>query len=238
MYHKVTNHDGKQWAYYICSSRYQFGIAGSNKLHKSKKDPIGKLIFHKGCDEPILQAKGDPFPKSCSADELIAWAMDEKFAEPGFVQARIEEALAAADTEETKRNLAAAQKEVKDMEAEQENFAVAIGSTKNASVTKLLVKKMEALDTEIALARTRVRFAQKEVTRQIDPVAAAAQVMAAFKGFQELPVRQQKEVLNQHVSRIDYLPPTCAGDVSAMFNVTMKLNEINGVGVSNSSGPF
>jgi hypothetical protein len=94
---------------------------------------------------------------------------------------------------------------------------------------------MEALDTEIALARTRVRFAEKAVTRQVDPAVAAVKVQAAFKDFVTLPACQQKEILNEYVSRIDYVPPSCAGDVSAMFNVTMKINSLE---VSNSETPF
>jgi hypothetical protein len=214
MYHKVTNHDGKQWAYYICSGRY------------TKKTD---------CRMPILQAKGEPFPSSCSADELIAFAMETKFAEPGFVKARIEEALAAANTYETRLHLATAEKEVKDLERMKSNFETAIGNASSHTVINSLVKKLEALDTEIALARTRVRFAQKAVTRQIDPVAAAVQVQEAFKDFQTLPGDEQKEILNQYVSRIDYVPPTCAGDVSAMFNVTMKINALQ---VSNLDEPF
>jgi hypothetical protein len=209
MYHKVTNHDGRQWAYYICSSRY------------TKKTD---------CRQPILKAHG-----GLSADELIAWELETKFAEKGFVQARIQEALAARNTDETRRNLTAAKAAVKELEDQQENFAVAIASTKNVSVTKMLVGKMEVLDTDISLARITARQAAKEATSAIDPIAAALQVQTVFKGFVGFPVAQQKAILQEYVSRIDFIPPSCAGDISGMFNVTMKISSL---GVSKLEAPF
>jgi hypothetical protein len=209
MYHKVTNHDGKQWAYYICSGRY------------TKKTD---------CKQPILAARGE-----YSADQLISWELETKFAEKGFVQARIEEALAARDTDETQRTLTATKAAVKELEEQQENFAVAIASTKNQTVIKSLVRKMEALDTETSLARTKARQAAKEATSAIDPVAAAVQVQKDFAGFVGFSVTKQKELLNEYVSRIDFVPPSCAGDISGMFNVTMKISSL---GVSKLETPF
>ncbi len=200
MYLRVSNHDGRQWAYYICSGRY------------TKKTD---------CRQPILQGRGE-----YSADQLIARELDEKFSEDGFVQARIQEALAARDTDETRRNLSAAKAEVKELEDQQENFAVAIASTKNTSVTKMLVRKMEALDTDISLARTKARQAAKEATSAIDPIAAALQVKTVFAGFVDFPTAKQKELLNEYVSRIDYNPPSCAGDISGMFKVSMRINSL------------
>ena len=208
MYHKVTNHDGKQWAYYICSGRY------------TKKTD---------CRQQILAARGE-----YSADQLIAHELDVKFADPGFVQARIQEALAARDTDETRRNLVAAKAEVKELEDQQENFAVAIASTKNTSVTKMLVRKMEALDTEIALARTKARQAAKAVSSAIDPVAAEETIRAAFKGFHGLPTTEQKAILNEYVSRIDFIPPSCAGDISAMFHLLHENQQLWGMQIGNT----
>ena len=124
---------------------------------------------------------------------------------------------------------------MKELEAQQENFAVAIASTANTSVTKLLVRKMEALDTEIAMARTQARQAAKAATIAIDPVAAAVQVQRDFAGFVGFPVTKQKELLNQYVSRIDFVPPSCAGDISGMFKVTMQINSL---GVVKLEAPF
>src|ERR1039457_3677433 len=121
MYHKVTNQKGKEWSYYICSGRY------------TKKTD---------CRQPILGARGSEY----SADGLIAWMVADKFSEPDFIEARIEESLAAANTTEARLRLAAANKAVKDLEGQKSSYEEAIGGTKNASVIASLVKRLEDLD--------------------------------------------------------------------------------------------
>jgi uncharacterized protein YgbK (DUF1537 family) len=113
---------------------------------------------------------------------------------------------------------------VKDLEGQKSSYEEAIGGTKNASVIASLVKRLEDLDTELSAARTKARMAAKEAARMVDPKEAALQVKEAFQGFRELPAAEQKALLNQYVTRIDYDPPSCAGDISAMFKVTMRVN--------------
>jgi hypothetical protein len=234
MYHKVSKQKGKEWSYYICSRRYQFGKDGCVKTHQTiaeKEAGIkGKEIFHEGCSMPVLGARGGEY----SADGLIAWMVEEKFKKPGFLDAVIAEALAALNTDETRRSVQVAENEVKDLERKRTNFENAIGNASNETVINSLVKKLEAIDTDISAAKTKLRTTARDAARQIDPKAEALRIRKVFEGFCGLPVSEQKALLNEHVKRLDYVEPSCAGDISAMFNVTMKINSLQH---SNSDTP-
>ena len=119
-----------------------------------------------------------------------------------------------------------AENQVKDLERKRTNFETAIGNASSETVINSLVKKLEAIDTDISAARTKLRTAAKDAARQIDPASEELRVKKAFERFCGLPVSEQKALLNEYVKCIDYVEPSCAGDISAMFNVTMRINSL------------
>ena len=113
---------------------------------------------------------------------------------------------------------------MKDLEARQSNYEKAIGNAKSETVITSLVAKLEALEGEVTAARKDVQKVSKTASVKVDPVAAALQVKKDFEGFDELPVSEQKPLLQKYILRLEYVPPVCTGDISAMFNVTMQIN--------------
>jgi hypothetical protein len=191
---------------------------------------------------PRIQAHGE-----LATDQLLAWELSERLTELDFITPRIEEAINANQTEEKKLELAVAEKSVRDLERKKANYETAIGSTESASVILSLTKKLEETDTELAAARSKARVTKRELTASVDPEKAAKQVKEVFGGFADLPLAEQRTILETYVdriiynrpvdgtplnlddeSRIIYNPPYC-GSVSGLFDVRLKVFGTEGV---------
>jgi len=212
MYHKTVTRTRKSGnthteSYYICSGR------------ATKKTD---------CKAPILQAHGE-----YSVDDLVLQEAVHQFSQPGFIEARIKEALAAMDTAQHQRTVKAAAQKVTELKDASANLQSAIRTAKNPGIIASFVGQIEDLENEITAAETKCRMAEKAAQAQVDPKAAAAVVSKDFNGFDKLAIPEQKAILARWVKRVDYAPPVCAGD---FFNFHFTMTVPSGSKTENNTG--